>query len=88
MKNANPEIIAKIAACFKPPRNESSLIFPARIPPKKASKMAVCKNTLLANIGDNTGFMSAAPSCANSLMGINIRLEIRIIMKRNMITEK
>ena len=76
--------------CFSPPANESSLIFPARSPPKSASSSAVCRNTRFAISVVKTGFMSAPPgpdiSC--ELMGWNSIVDTTIMMNRNMTTEK
>jgi hypothetical protein len=81
-------VTANTAACLRPPRKESSLIFPARMPPKRDSSNAVCMNILLASKGSKMGLIRTAPPVSIWLIGRNIMLEIMIIMKRNMTTEK
>ncbi len=88
MKNATPAVIARTIACFNPAKNESSLILPARIPPKNASSSDVCRNTLLVCVEVNIGLMRGTPLSDNSLMGTKIILEIKMIMKRKSATEK
>ena len=88
MKKATPEAKARTIACFNPAKNESSLIFPARIPPKNASSSDVCKNTLLVCVEFNIGLIRGTPLSANSLMGTKIILEIKMIMNKKRATEK
>ena len=88
MKNAKPAAIARTIACFNPARNESSLILPARMPPKNASSSDVCRNTLLVCVEVSIGLMRGTPLSDSSLIGTKIILEIRIIMNRKRATEK
>ena len=88
MKKANPDTIAKTAACFRPPRNEFSCILPARIPPKNASRSAVCRKTLRAVSGVRIGLIRPDPPTESSLIGTNIMFEISIIINRKITTEK
>ncbi len=83
-----PVAIARTITCLSPATNESSLIFPAISPPNSASSNAVCMNTLLDSSGVSMGLIIDAPFADISLIGANIIVEMMIIMKRNITTEK
>lgn len=80
--------MAKTVTCFNPSRKESSLIFPAINPPNRASINEACKNSRLEASWDIMGLIKDTVSAPDWLRGVNIMLEIMIIMNRNMTTEK
>ena len=80
--------MAKIATCFSPSANESSLIFPAINPPKSASSNEACRNNRLDAACVIIGLIKDTVPAPVWLRGANIMFEMIIIMNRNMNTEK